>query len=193
MEAAVALAIGYLLGSIDSGVIVPRLMGIDIYAHGSGNPGASNVMRTLGKRAGAAVMLADAAKGALAAFVGSWMVSDVIGFWAALAAVIGHVFPVWHRFRGGRGVATAIGAVLWLEPWFGLVLAVAWGATVAATKTASIASLGAMIVYVPGYALFGRRGWELVAAGLTAALVIVRHAPNIRRLLRGGEQTVDNI
>ena len=191
METFFALAIGYFLGSIDSGVIVPRLMGVDIYAHGSGNPGASNVMRTLGKRAGAAVMLADAVKGAAAAFIGTWMVNDVIGFWAALAAVVGHVFPVWHRFRGGRGVATAIGAVLWLAPWFGLILAIGWGATVALTKTASIASLGAMVLYVPGYALFGRRGWELVAAGLTAGLVIVRHAPNIRRLLSGGEQTVE--
>ncbi len=193
METGIALVIGYLLGSIDSGVIVPRLMGIDIYAHGSGNPGASNVMRTLGKKAGAAVMLADAVKGALAAGIGSWMVSDVVGFWAAFAAVVGHVFPVWHRFRGGRGVATAIGAVLWLEPWFGLVLALGWAATVVITKTASIASLGAMLLYVPGYALFGRRGWELVAAGLTAALVIVRHAPNIRRLISGGEQTVETI
>lgn len=193
METTIALVIGYLLGSIDSGVIVPRLMGIDIYAHGSGNPGASNVMRTLGKRAGAAVMLADAVKGALAAGIGSWMVSDVVGFWAAFAAVVGHVFPVWHRFRGGRGVATAIGAVLWLEPWFGLVLALGWAATVVITKTASIASLGAMLLYVPGYALFGRRGWELVAAGLTAGLVIIRHAPNIRRLIGGGEQTVETV
>ena len=88
-------------------------------------------------------------------------------------------------------MATAIGAVLWLEPWFGLVLVVGWGATVAITKTASLASLGAMAVYVPGYALFGRRGWELVASALTAALVIVRHAPNIRRLISGGEQTVE--
>lgn len=191
VETAIALVIGYALGSINSGVIVPRLMGVDIYSHGSGNPGASNVMRTLGKKAGVAVMLADAAKGALAAFIGSWLVGDVVGFWAALAAVVGHVFPMWHRFRGGRGVATAIGAVLWLEPWFGLLLAVGWGAVVAITKTASIASLGAMVLYVPGYALFGRRGWELVAAALTAGLVVVRHAPNIRRLIRGGERTVE--
>ena len=193
METPIALALAYLLGSIDFGVIVPRLLGIDIYEHGSGNPGASNVLRTMGKRAGAAVMVGDAVKGAVAAFVGSWMVGDVIGFWCGLAAVAGHIFPVWHRFRGGRGVATAIGAVLWLEPWFGLILAIGWGATVALTKTASIASLSAMVLYVPGYALFGRRGWELVAAGLTAGLVIVRHAPNIRRLLSGGEQTVETV
>ena len=186
-----ALAIAYLLGSIDFGVIVPRLLGVDIYQHGSGNPGASNVMRTIGKRAGMAVMLGDAVKGVAAALVGSWMVGDVVGFWCGLAAVTGHVFPVWHSFRGGRGVATAIGAVIWLEPWFGLVLALGWAGTVALTKTASIASLGAMVLYVPGYALFGWRGWPLLAAGATAALVIFRHSANIRRLLGGREQTVD--
>ncbi len=191
MDTTIALVIAYAIGSVDFGVIVPRMLGVDIYAHGSGNPGASNVMRTIGKRAGAAVMLADAGKGALAAFVGSWLVSDEIGFWCALAAVVGHVFPIWHRLRGGRGVATAIGAVLWLEPWFGLILAVGWGATVVLTKTASIASLGAMVVYVPGYAVFGWRGWPLLAATLTAALVVARHAPNIRRLISGREQTVE--
>ena len=191
VETIISLAIAYVLGSIDAGVIVPRLMGVDIYAHGSGNPGASNVMRTLGKKAGAAVMLVDAIQGLLAALIGASLVSTTIGFWCGLAAVVGHVFPVWHRFRGGRGVATAIGAVLFLQPWFGLVLAIGWGATVALTKTASIASLGAMVVYVPGYALFGQRGWSLVAAGLTAGLVTARHSGNIRRLLGGSEQTVE--
>ncbi len=190
VDTAIRLLIAYLLGSIDFGVIVPRLMGVDIYAHGSGNPGASNVMRTMGKKAGAAVMLADAVKGLLAAMVGV-LASDPLGFWCALLVVVGHVFPAWHRFKGGRGVATAIGAVLFLEPWFGLVLAVGWGATVALTKTASIASLAAMALYVPGYALFGWRGWPLVAAALTAALVIARHSGNIKRLIGGREQTVE--
>jgi glycerol-3-phosphate acyltransferase PlsY len=191
METPLALLIAYLLGSIDAGVIIPRLLGVDIYEHGSGNPGASNVMRTIGKRAGAAVMLIDALKGLTAALIATAMVSDVVGFWGGFAAVVGHVFPVWHRFRGGRGVATAIGAVLFLEPWFGLILVLGWATTVALTKTASIASLGAMILYVPGYAIFGWRGWPLVAAAATAVLVIVRHSANIRRLLSGREQTVE--
>ena len=190
MEAAIRLLIAYLLGSISTGAIVPRMMGVDIYTRGSGNPGASNVMRTLGKRAGAVVMLLDAAKGLFAAMIGA-AVSTELGFWCALAAVVGHIVPVWLRFRGGRGVATAIGAVLFLAPWFGVVLAVGWAATVALTKTASIASLGAMILYVPGYALYGHRGWSLVAAGITALLVVVRHTPNIRRLIGGREQTVE--
>lgn len=191
METTISLVLAYFLGSVDAGVIVPRMLGVDIYAHGSGNPGASNVMRTLGKKAGAAVMLIDALKGLLAALIGVSLVGSTVGFWCGLAAVAGHVFPVWHKFRGGRGVATAIGAVLFLQPWWGLILAVAWGATVALTKTASIASLGAMVAYVPGYALFGQRGWALVAAGLTAALVVARHSGNIRRLLGGSEQTVE--
>lgn len=190
VDTVVRLAIAYLLGSISTGAIVPRLMGVDIHEHGSGNPGASNVMRTVGKKAGGLVMLVDAGKGLAAAAIGA-AGSDVLGFWCALAAVVGHVFPVWHRFRGGRGVATAIGAVLFLAPWFGVVLALGWGVTVALTKTASIASLGAMVLYVPGYVLCGFRGWALVAAAVTALLVVVRHAANIRRLIGGSEQTVE--
>ncbi len=157
---------------------------------GSGNPGASNVMRTLGKKAGAVVMVLDAAKGLVAAMIGA-AVSTELGFWCALAAVVGHIVPIWLKFRGGRGVATAIGSVLFLAPWFGVVLAVGWAVTVALTKTASLASLGAMVLYVPGYAIYGHRGWSLVAAGLTALLVVVRHTPNIRRLIGGREQTVE--
>lgn len=190
MEAAIRLLIAYLLGSISTGAIVPRMMGVDIYARGSGNPGASNVMRTLGKKAGAVVMVLDAAKGLVAAMIGA-AVSTELGFWCALAAVVGHIVPIWLKFRGGRGVATAIGSVLFLAPWFGVVLAVGWAVTVALTKTASLASLGAMVLYVPGYAIYGHRGWSLVAAGLTALLVVVRHTPNIRRLIGGREQTVE--
>jgi glycerol-3-phosphate acyltransferase PlsY len=190
VDTVVRIAVAYLLGSISTGAIVPKLMGVDIYAAGSGNPGASNVMRTVGKKAGALVMLVDAAKGLAAAAIGAGG-SDVLGFWCALAAVVGHVFPIWQRFRGGRGVATAIGAVLFLAPWFGVFLALGWGVTVALTKTASIASLGAMTLYVPGYAAYGHRGWALVAAALTAVLVIIRHSANIRRLIGGREQTVE--
>lgn len=192
MTSALAIAIGYLIGSIDFGVIVPRAMGIDIYAHGSGNPGTSNVFRTLGKGPAALVMVGDALKGLVAAAIGSTVGGETLGFACALAAVAGHIAPVWHRFKGGRGVATAIGAAVWLEPLLGLVLAVAWAATVAITKTASIASLGAMALYVPLFALGGHRGTRLVLAGATALLVIVRHSANIQRILSGSERRVDS-
>jgi len=191
LEAFVALAAAYLVGSIDFGVIIPRLAGVDIYARGSGNPGTSNVLRSVGKKAAAVVMIGDVTKGMLAAAIGDLWVGEAVGFACGLAAVAGHAFPVWHRFRGGRGVATALGAAIWLEPWFGLGTALVWAGIVAVTKTASVASLVAMVAYVPGFVLFGHRGWSLVWAGATALLVIWRHAPNIRRLLSGGEQTVE--
>jgi glycerol-3-phosphate acyltransferase PlsY len=190
VETAVVLPLAYLIGSIDFGVIVPRVMGVDIYAEGSGNPGTSNVMRTVGKKAAAVVLVGDLLKGVAAAGLGASVLGSAGGFAAGFAAVTGHVFPVWHRFRGGKGVATAIGAALWLEPWFGLALGVGWAFIVVMTKTASLASISAMILYVPGFALGGYRGASLMWAGATSVLVLVRHADNIRRLLGGTEQTV---
>jgi glycerol-3-phosphate acyltransferase PlsY len=185
VETALALAIAYLVGSVDFGVIVPRLMGTDIYSAGSGNPGTSNVFRTLGKKAAAVVMVGDSLKGVIGAAVGDLMVGEAVGFACAFAAVAGHVFPVWHRFRGGRGVATALGSALWLEPLWGVILAVGWGGTVALTKVASLASLSAMILFVPGYAVAGHGVASLWWAAATAALVIARHAANIKRIFTG--------
>jgi len=118
------MAIAYLLGSIDFGVIVPRMFGVDIYATGSGNPGTSNVFRSLGKGPAALVLFGDGAKGALAAAIGTLWAGTVsntvsvetLAVACAFFAVVGHVVPVWHRFHGGRGVATAIGGAIFLAP-----------------------------------------------------------------------------
>lgn len=198
MDVLIPLAIAYLIGSIDFGVIVPKLRGVDIYTVGSGNPGTSNVLRSLGKGPAALVLLGDGAKGAVAAAIGSvWAGSvsasvtpETLAVACAFAAVLGHVAPIWHRFRGGRGVATAIGAAVYLAPLFGLILAVVWLVVTLVFKVASIASLGAMVLYVPGLAISGYRGWALAWAGAIAALVIVRHVPNMRRLAAGSERTV---
>ncbi len=192
------MAIAYLLGSIDFGVIVPRMLGVDIYASGSGNPGTSNVFRTLGKGPAALVLLGDGAKGALAAAIGAFWAGSItntisvetLAVACAFAAVLGHVAPIWHRFRGGRGVATAIGGAIYLAPVFGVILAVAWLVVTLVFKVASLASLGAMVLYVPGLAVSGYRGWALVWGAAIAVLVIARHAGNIRRLLDGSERTV---
>lgn len=186
-----AVAAGYLLGSVDFGVIVPRLLGVDIYGTGSGNPGATNVLRTMGRKEAALVLLGDLAKGVAAAALGSWAGGPVIGFAAGLAAVVGHCFPVWHRFRGGKGVAAAGGMVAWLEPWALLVLLGVFAALVALTRKASLGSLIAALGLVPALALFGHRGWSLGLAGAAVALIVVRHVPNIRRLLKGGEHTIE--
>jgi len=194
----IPLAIAYLIGSIDFGVIVPRVLGVDIYSIGSGNPGTSNVLRSLGKGPAALVLLGDGAKGALAAAIGTvWagavsssMSAETLAVACAFAAVVGHIAPIWYRFRGGKGVATAIGAAVYLAPIFGLILAVLWLIVTLVFKVASIASLGAMVLYVPGLALSGYRGWALVWAAAIAVLVIIRHIPNIRRLAAGSERRV---
>lgn len=178
---------GYLIGSIDFGVILPRLRGVDIYAKGSGNPGASNVLRSMGRGMAATVMAGDLAKGLVAAMAGDLLVGEVVGFAAGFAAVLGHCFPVWHRFHGGKGVSPAAGMVLWLEPVAGLVSLVAWGLIVALTKRASIASIAVAVSLVPVLAAFGHRGWSLGWAGVTATLIIGRHHANIRRLISGSE------
>ena len=198
MDVLIPLAIAYLIGSIDFGVIVPRVLGVDIYSVGSGNPGTSNVLRSLGKGPAALVLLGDGAKGALAAAIGTMWAGAVSGFMSAetlavacaFAAVVGHIAPLWYRFRGGKGVATAIGAAVFLAPIFGLILAVLWLIVTLVFKVASIASLGAMVLYVPGLALSGYRGWALVWAAAIAVLVIIRHIPNIRLLAAGSERRV---
>jgi len=198
VDVLIPLAVAYLIGSIDFGVIVPRVLGVDIYSVGSGNPGTSNVLRSLGKGPAALVLLGDGAKGALAAAIGtvwagtvsSFMSAETLAVACAFAAVVGHIAPIWHRFRGGKGVATAIGAAIYLAPIFGLILAVLWLIVTLVFKVASVASLGAMLLYVPGLALSGYSGWALVWAAAIAALVILRHIPNIRRLASGSERTV---
>ena len=198
MDVLIPLAIAYLIGSIDFGVIVPRVLGVDIYSVGSGNPGTSNVLRSLGKGPAALVLLGDGAKGAVAAAIGtvwtgavsSFISAETLAVACAFAAVVGHIAPIWYRFRGGKGVATAIGAAIYLAPIFGLILAVLWLIVTLVFKVASIASLGAMVLYVPGLALSGYRGWALVWAAAIAVLVIIRHIPNIRRLAAGSERKV---
>ncbi|HAX81645.1 MAG TPA: acyl-phosphate glycerol 3-phosphate acyltransferase [Actinobacteria bacterium] len=185
-----AVAAGYLLGSIDFGVIIPKVRGVDIYAHGSGNPGTTNVLRSMGRKAAAAVMMGDMAKGLAAAAIGDLAAGEAVGFAAGFAAVLGHCYPVWHRFHGGKGVATAGGMMLWLEPLLGLALLLVWVLLAFAAKRASLASLLVAIALVPGALAFGHRGWSLVWAGAAALLVVVRHRENIRRLLVGAERRI---
>jgi glycerol-3-phosphate acyltransferase PlsY len=181
---------GYLLGSIDFGVIVPRLRGVDIYSVGSGNPGASNVLRTMGRSAAAFVILGDAAKGFAAAALGDLVAGEAAGVAAAFAAVVGHCWPLWHRFHGGKGVATGGGATFWVAPVLAGALTLAWALVAGVTRRASVASLVLVTAYVPGMALFGHRGWSLVWGGAIARLILVRHHANIRRLASGAEHTI---
>jgi glycerol-3-phosphate acyltransferase PlsY len=181
------LALSYLVGTFPTALIVARLAGHDPTAEGSGNPGASNVYRLAGARAGLAVFGGDAAKGAVATGVGRAAGGPKLAMACGIAAVLGHVFPVFRRFRGGRGVASAAGTVAVLEPVVALPFAVLWLLIARLTGRASAASL-VVIGATPAVVLaLDRPAWEKAGMGGLAALVVARHAGNLVRLARGDE------
>ncbi len=180
---------GYILGSIPVGLLVARFFGHgDIRAIGSGNIGATNVLRTGNKPLAAATLLLDGAKGAGAVLIATNYGPD-LALVAGLAAVIGHVAPIWRKFRGGKGVATSLGVLLALDWRLGLIACAIWLAVAATFRYSSLASLIALIS-APGFAylLAGRQLAEL--AGLLAIIVAANHITNIRRLLTGQESRI---
>ncbi len=185
------VAAAYLLGSVDFGVCVARLRGIDIYSTGSGNPGATNVLRSIGRGTAALVVVGDLGKGIGSAALGDLAVGEAAGFAAGAVAVVGHCFPVWHRLRGGNGVATTGGMILWLEPLLGIAMVLAWALLVWLSKRASVASLVTLALLVPVLAAFGYRRWSLVWSAAATVLVVARHHGNIKRLLRGAEYSFE--
>ena len=186
------LVLAYLIGSVDFAVLVARLQGKDIYSMGSGNPGASNALRSMGRKAGALVLLGDLVKGVVAAALGAALGgSEAASAGAGLAAVTGHCYPIFHRFRGGKGAATLAGMLLWVAPWAGLGMVAVFIAVVARTKIASIGSIvGAMLAAPVAIWFDAERGWPLVWLLLAVALVLYRHLGNIVRLIRGSERKV---
>jgi glycerol-3-phosphate acyltransferase PlsY len=183
----IAFLIGYILGSIPFGLVLTRLGGAgDIRSIGSGNIGATNVLRT-GRRGLALATLAfDIAKGLLPAWLGYRWLGPDIAVLAGLGAVLGHCFPVWLRFQGGKGVATAAGVMLGLTPAVVLPALVAFVAVLTATRIVSVASLTAALVAPAAAWWLGHvQAAELYL--VVALLVWLKHAGNIRRLLRGEE------
>lgn len=187
----VLLVIGsYLVGTFPTAILVGKRKGVDPTKAGSGNPGATNMYRVGGKKAGAIVLVGDIAKAVVPTLIG-WAVDGrplAVVCWAA--AVVGHVFPAFRRFRGGKGVATAGGGVLVLFPLVALCCIVAFVVALKLTKKGSLGSL-TMAILVPVLAgAFGRPGWEVAAAAGVSAVIVVRHRSNIVRLVRGTEHSV---
>lgn len=184
-----AFAFGYVLGAIPFGLILTRIAGLgDIRRIGSGNIGATNVLRTGNKGLAAATLLLDAAKGAAAVVLARAYGPDMAVV-AAAGAMIGHVFPVWLGFRGGKGVATALGILLALAWWAGVLACLAWAATAAVTRRSSLAALVALAA-APVAAWFFADPQRAELAAAIAVLVWARHAGNIRRLLAGTEPRI---
>ena len=191
MEQTIAVAVSYMIGSISFGIIVSSMRDVDIRSVGSGNTGTSNILRTLGRKDAGLVLLGDALKGAVAAAIGAVWISGDFGWITLFAAVVGHSFPIWHHFKGGKSVATAIGGIIYLVPWVGIVLAVIWVSVLVVWKTASIGSLVVMGLTVPLVTLAGESFTAIAWASVIAAFVIVRHASNIKRLAESTERQVN--
>lgn len=196
----------YLLGSIPFGLLVARSRGMDIRQHGSGNIGATNVWRVLGKKYGLITFLCDAAKGWLAVVIGMKLAAmfapgiartaadtaAYAGIAAALGCIIGHSFPIWLGFKGGKGVATSLGVVFGMLPLASLVIFAVWGIVLKLTRYVSLASIMAALslpVTVLAMLLLGWvEGWGLFYFSLAAMLlVVIRHRENVRRLIAGTE------
>jgi acyl phosphate:glycerol-3-phosphate acyltransferase len=183
------LIAAYLVGSIPSGLLVARSAGIqDIRQHGSGNIGATNVLRTLGWKYGLAVLALDAAKGSCGVLLARWAGAGQIGqTLGGIAAMTGHLWPCTLRFQGGRGVATSLGLMLVLNPLVALLSASVFVGVVALTRYVSLGSMTAASSAVLLLILRGAPARQVLLCGLGAAAIIWRHRPNIERLSSGTE------
>lgn len=197
----IALA-AYLLGSLSFAIIVSRFMGLnDPRSYGSGNPGATNVLRSGNKKAAVLTLLFDALKGWLPVFVlmqfgARWQLGAGAAAIAGIAAFVGHLLPVFFRFQGGKGVATAAGVLFGISPWLGLLVLLTWVLVAAVTRYSSLAALIAAASTPTIYWFGAQQGWWLLSGPLFHAcmimsvLLIWRHKPNIQRLLNKQESRI---
>ena len=215
---ALIVIVGYLLGSIPSGLLISKSQGFDIREHGSKNIGATNVWRTMGKKWGLLAFFADTFKGWLAVILGAviaahwgyevplprgkmtidFLTRDYAGIAAALGCIFGHNFPIWLRFRGGKGVATSLGVIIGMMPLVSLIIFAVWGVVLKLTRYVSLASIIAAaslpvatlaLMFVgPSEGWAAVRGWGYFYFSVAAAILVVkRHIPNIKRLMAGTE------
>ncbi|WAC72640.1 glycerol-3-phosphate 1-O-acyltransferase PlsY [Roseateles sp. SL47] len=188
-----AILAGYLFGSLSFAVIISRLMGLsDPRSYGSGNPGATNVLRSGNKAAAILTLVLDALKGTVPVllvqrFGGNYGMEEGVASLVGLAAFIGHLWPVFFRFQGGKGVATAAGVLLAINPWLGLATLLTWIIIAYFFRYSSLASIAAAL-FAPFYQmLIWGVGPELIAIVVMSLLLIWRHEANIRKLMAGTE------
>jgi glycerol-3-phosphate acyltransferase PlsY len=193
--ALVALGLGYLLGSIPFGLILTRAAGLgDVRSIGSGNIGATNVLRTGNKKLAAATLILDALKGTAAIYLGHYFgashgIAILASLLAGLGAFLGHVFPVWLGFKGGKGVATYIGVLIGAAWPAALVFCAVWLALAFATRYSSLSALVASVV-APAYLVMTGRIPEAVLGALMTPILLWKHSANIKRLLAGEEPRI---
>ena len=186
----VAFAIGYLLGAIPFGLLLTRAAGLgDIRRVGSGNIGATNVLRTGHRGLAAATLVLDAVKGAGAVLIGAWLLGETAGIAAGFGAFLGHTFPVWLAFKGGKGVATYVGVLLGLSWPTALAFCAIWLAVAFVTRYSSLSALAASVATPFVLWAFAKPDLALVTGALTV-LLVGKHRANIKRLLAGHESKI---
>lgn len=188
--------IGYLLGNVQTGLIVARLAkGVDLRKYGSGGSGATNALRVLGKKYSAMTFVGDCLKGILAVVIGRLLAGQDGGMVACLAVIVGHIWPAFYGFHGGKGAATSIGAILVLFPWQGLIMLAVGVVVLLITKIVSLGSIvGALafLIAASATAISQRYWFMLVYAILMVALILFAHRGNIVRLMHGKEDKITN-
>lgn len=184
----IASIIGYALGNISPATIIGKIKNVDIRQEGSGNPGTTNVLRVLGKKAAVATLLIDILKGVIAVIIGKLIGGVAVGMIAGTFAFAGHIWPVMFKFKGGKGVATGIGIILTVNPKMGLIVLAIALSIMALTKTVSAGSvLGAGLFPLVAYFIDTR---YILWAVIMAIIVVLRHKENIKRLLKGTESKI---
>lgn len=192
MPSIICIIVGYLLGSIPFGLLLTRAAGLgDIRAIGSGNIGATNVLRTGRRGLAAATLLLDGLKGAAAVLIVHALIGVEAALWAGLGAVLGHLFPIWLRLNGGKGVATSYGVLIAVDWRVGLAAGAVWLVTAWLTRISSLAALTSLAAAPVLAATLANADIATLALAV-AVLVFVRHHTNIRRLLAGTEPRIGN-
>lgn len=185
------IIIGYLIGSIPFGVIIGKIKGIDIRKVGSGNIGATNIYRNLGTLPAITVFILDLLKGSAAVWVAqAFIQSPLIAVVSGIAAVIGHMYPVYIGFKGGKGSATGLGVLLGIAPDLFVIAMIYVAAAIAVTRYVSVTSITGVLLLVVLMFAFNKPIEYSIATIIVAVLIIIRHIPNIKRLMSGTEPKV---
>lgn len=182
------IVLSYFIGNISPAILIGKMAGIDIRNQGSGNAGSTNVLRVLGKKAAAATFVIDVLKGAVAVLIGNYIGGTEVAMACGAAAFVGHIWPLIFGFKGGKGIATAFGVIVALEPGLGLLMAAIALSVIAISRRVSVGSVVAILL-LPLVAYFFDPIYVLWSAFM-AVIALIKHRSNIRRLFRGEEPKI---
>ncbi|MGB3737396.1 MAG: glycerol-3-phosphate acyltransferase [Ilumatobacter sp.] len=189
----VLLVVAYLLGTFPSATLIARANGVDISTVGSGNPGASNVTRALGWRKGVWVYVLDALKGAIATGLALGLDGRPLAYWCGAAAIVGHMFPLFRRFKGGKGAAAGSGVLLVLHPIIVPFALALWWIVAKVTGKAAVGTIAAVTLVPVGLAALGRPAWEYFAIGALSVLILAKHWRNFVRIIKREEPAMRSV